>query len=182
VRLAIATAIVLGIILAACGDDDGATSTPVASGARLEVTSTYFNEGEEIPAAFSCDGDNESPDINWSGAPAATQSFAVSMLDPDAGNFVHWVVYGISESATGIPQGATDENDLADGGRQGENSRGEVGYTGPCPPSGTHTYVFTVYALDTDIHLAAGVSLETLEGAMAGHILASGELRGRFGR
>lgn len=181
-RLAGALAIALVIVLAGCGDDDGATPTPATSGPRLGVTSTYFNEGEEIPPAFSCDGDNESPDLSWTGSPAATQSFAVTMLDPDANNFVHWVVYGIPKNATGIPQGATDEDELTNGGRQGENSRGEVGYTGPCPPEGTHTYVFTVYALDANINIAAGASLETLEGAMAGHVLASGELRARFGR
>jgi Raf kinase inhibitor-like YbhB/YbcL family protein len=104
------------------------------------------------------------------------------MLDPDANDFVHWLVYGMPKTATGIPQGATHEDELANGGRHGENSRGEIGYTGPCPPEGTHTYVFTVYALDSEISFPAGATLETARDAMKDHVIASGTLNARFGR
>lgn len=186
---------VLLALLAACGGDDGGgavdspTLTGAASitaaptgGAGLDVSSNIFTDGGRIPAAYSCDGENISPDVQWSGVPEGTMSFTVLMDDPDAGGYVHWLVYNIPSSALGVPPGVKDEETLANGARQGTNSRGDIGYTGPCPPSGTHAYVFTVYALDSVIDIEPGAEALAVITAMEGHILATGRLTGTYGR
>lgn len=178
-----ALAVAAALLMTACGgdDDDAASATPSAS-QTLTVTSNIFDEGGDIPVAYTCDGENISPDLQWTGAPSGTKSFAVIVDDPDAGGFTHWLVFAIPANAVGLPPGVTDEPELANGSRQGANSRREIGYTGPCPPSGIHTYVFSVYALDVELELESDAGAKDVLGAMEGHILASGELTGRFGR
>jgi hypothetical protein len=184
----IAGAVLLAVTLA-CGDDDSAgtptdaaSQTPSGSQAQLNVSSNVFEEGGRIPVAYSCDGENISPDLQWTGVPSGTKSFAVIVDDPDAGGFTHWLVFGIPANAAGLPLGVADEPVLDDGSRQGTNSRREIGYTGPCPPSGTHTYVFAVYALDVELELESDAGTKDVLRAMEGHVLASGELSGKFGR
>ena len=149
----------------------------------LSITSTAFAQGQPIPATYSCDGKSVSPPLSWSGAPAGTQSFALIMDDPDAplGTFVHWVIYNIPASAGGLPEAFSKDARLPDGTLQGSNGAGRVGYTGPCPPGGTHRYFFKLYALDTTLEIS-GASKDQLLQAMQGHVLAQGELMGTFTR
>jgi Raf kinase inhibitor-like YbhB/YbcL family protein len=164
------------VLLAACTP---ATPGAPASGATLTVTSAAFAEGTNIPRKFTCDAENVSPPLKWTGAPNATQSFVLIMDDPDAplGTFTHWVVFDLLADLTEIPEGAKN---LA---RAGRNSAGQNGYTGPCPPSGTHRYFFTVYALDVSPHkLSEGAGRDQVIAAMQGHVLAQGSLMGRYGR
>lgn len=106
------------------------------------------------------------------------------MDDPDApiGTFVHWVIYNIPASNRGLPEAVPANAKLADGTQQGNNGTGRAGYTGPCPPSGTHRYFFKLYALDTVLSLASGADKDQLLKAMQGHILAQGELMGTFSK
>lgn len=107
------------------------------------------------------------------------------MDDPDAprGTFVHWVLYGVPPETQGLPEAVPKNKTLSDGSRQGTTDFRKIGYGGPCPPPGKpHRYYFRVYALDTKLDLPPGISRADLENAMKGHILAKGELMGRYGR
>ncbi len=155
-----------------------AASTP-ATGAALTVTSTAFTEGANIPRKYTCQGESVSPQVEWSGAPAETQSFALFLEDPDApsGTFYHWIAFDIPRSVTKIDEGAQQV------GKSGKNSAGKTGYIGPCPPSGTHRYIFTIYALDvSSVNLSAGATRDQVVAALKGHILAQGQLMGRYAK
>ena len=175
----------LVIALAACGGDDddggGVTETPAATGPVI-FTSEAFSSGGAIPLEYSCDGDNISPPLTWSRLPAGTESLVLTIDDPDADRFVHWVVYDLPPDSVGLDANVPPEGELADGSRQGTNSRGETGYTGPCPPGGEHEYVFRIYALDAETGLEAGASLAEVEAAIADHVLALSELVGTYSR
>jgi Raf kinase inhibitor-like YbhB/YbcL family protein len=149
------------------------------------VESSAFADGGPIPAQYSCDGDNMPFPLSWAGDPGSTQTLALIFDDPDAPGdepFVHWLMYDIPANMTGFESVSNDER-LPNGAAQGENSRGDIGYTGPCPPGGqTHTYVMAVYALDAPLGLEPGASRDELESAMEGHVLAVGELTGTFAR
>jgi Raf kinase inhibitor-like YbhB/YbcL family protein len=148
-------------------------------GDGLTVTSAAFTDGASIPKKYSCDGENVSPPLKWSGAPAQTSSFVLILDDPDApvGTFTHWVAFDIPSTQTEIPVGAKNV------GRAGRNSAGRNAYTGPCPPSGTHRYIFSVYALDVPaLNLDEGATRDQVSNAMQGHIVAEGKLMGRYGR
>ncbi len=149
----------------------------------LSISSTAFAAGQPIPSTYSCKGKNVSPPLAWSGAPAA-KSFALILDDPDApmGTYVHWVIYNLPASSQGLPEAVPSRSELADGSLQGINGSGGNGYTGPCPPSGTHHYHFKLYALDVVLNLASGATKEELLKAMQGHILAQGELIGTFSK
>ena len=153
-------------------------------GQTLRLTSAEFKDGDPIPAIYTCDGANVSPPLAWSGVPAGTRSFALIVDDPDAprGTYTHWVLFDLPAQATGLPEGVPAEPTPSSGGRQGTNSANKVGYTGPCPPSGTHRYVFTLYALDAMLDLPAGATKQEVLDAMQGHILAEGSLMGRYQR
>ena len=149
----------------------------------MKVTSSAFGSGAMIPQQYTCKGDDVSPALEWSGAPAKSASFAIVMDDPDAprGTWVHWVMWNLPVGAHSLPAGVPKRDQLDDGARQGRNSNGNVGYNGPCPPMGqTHRYFFRVYALDTKLDLAAGAERADLDAAMKGHVLAEGEYMGKF--
>jgi Raf kinase inhibitor-like YbhB/YbcL family protein len=153
----------------------------------IQVSSTAFAEGETIPKKYTDDGDNVSPPLQWSGAPPGTQSFALIADDPDAplGTWVHWVIFNLPAGAPGLPEGVPTQPDLEAGVRQGKNSfRDEnIGYGGPSPPKGKpHRYFFKVYALDTPLNLPGGATKAQVEAAMKGHVLAQGQLMGKYGR
>lgn len=145
----------------------------------IEFKSDAFASGQSIPVKYSCRGNNISPALSWSNAPAGTQSYALIVDDPDApaGTWVHWVVYNIPSSTTGLQENA-DTGNLS----VGKNSSGNMRYDGPCPPSGTHRYFFKLYALDSSLNLSPGASKEQLLNSMKGHILAQGELMGTFSK
>src|SRR5215471_658443 len=151
----------------------------------FELVSSAFEQESEIPSEFSCDGRNISPELSWNDAPSDTKSFALIMHDPDApmsGGFTHWLIYNIPANVHHIPENAPNQDQLPGGGMQGKNSSGRYGYTGPCPPSGTHRYFFRLYALDRELGSAAGGTKAALEKAMEGHVLAKAELLGRYKR
>jgi Raf kinase inhibitor-like YbhB/YbcL family protein len=144
-------------------------------------SSAFLNEGS-IPSRFTCDGDDASPPLAWNGAPASTQSFAIIMDDPDAParTWVHWLAWNITGAQ--LSEGVAKEASLDSGMRQGLNSWSRTGYGGPCPPSGTHRYYFKVYALDRTLDLAPKTDAKALAAAMAGHVVAQGELMGKYSR
>ena len=157
------------------------------AGSRLSVQSSSLRAGAAIPKRYTCDGEDLSPEISWSGAPEAAKEFAVICDDPDApgGTFTHWVLWGIPRSAASLPEGVAAGDEIASLGsaRQGTNGFRVRGYRGPCPPPGKpHHYHFRVYALSDRIDLPAGSTVERLRSAMSGHVVAEGEIVGTYGR
>lgn len=151
---------------------------------KISVTSSAFKEGEMIPSKYTCDGDDISPPIDWLGVPAEAKSIAMISDDPDApmGTWVHWVIFNIPPQAKGLSENVPAKESLEDGSIQGVNDSHKIGYGGPCPPSGVHRYYFKVYALDVSLQLKPGITKKALESAMKGHILAEGQLMGRYRR
>lgn len=145
--------------------------------AGMKITSTAFSEGGNIPSKFACDGGNTSPPLQIEGAPAEAKSLLLLVDDPDApsGLFTHWLVWNIDPKATQIGEGTSPA-----GAIQGKNDFGKQGYGGPCPPSGTHRYYFRIFALDRTLDLKPGAKRGAVDGAMRGHVLARGELMGRY--
>lgn len=160
---------------------------PTGKGGPLTVSSPAFESSAAIPAPHSHYGERFSPALSWSGAPDDTRSFVILVEDPDAKDptpFVHWVLYNVPAETTQLPESVPAIQRLInpEGALQGRNSRGQVGYFGPRPPRGDqpHHYHFQVFALDTTLSLAPGVSRESLLDAMRGHVIARGELVGTF--
>lgn len=151
----------------------------------LSVSSAAFGEGEVIPAKYTCQGQDVSPPLTWSEPPAGTQSLALIVDDLDApgGVFNHWVIFNIAADSRELPEAVPAQAELPSGALQGKNDFGRMGYAGPCPPSGRpHWYQFTVYALDSSLDLTAGVAKTQVLTAVQGHVLAQGELSGRYQR
>jgi Raf kinase inhibitor-like YbhB/YbcL family protein len=151
----------------------------------MQLTSSAFPEGGTVPKEYTGDGADRSPPLKWSGAPANTKSFALIADDPDAprGTWVHWVLFNLPLATTELPEGAPPEKTLPTGAKQGKNDFGNIGYGGPAPPRGKpHRYYFKLYALDTTLNLPEGATKPQVEGAMKGHILAEGQLMGKYGR
>ncbi len=151
----------------------------------LVVSSSAFQEGTEIPAKYTCEGQNISPALAWSEPPAGTRSFALIVDDPDApaGVFTHWVIFNLPASSRKLSEAVPTQAQLSDGSLQGKNDFGKIGYGGPCPPPGRpHRYQFTVYALDQTLSLKAGASKKQVLEAMQRHILAQGRLTGTYQR
>ena len=148
----------------------------------LRLTSRAFQNESVIPDKYSKRGGNISPPLAWSGVPDKTKSLALIVDDPDApsGLFVHWLLYEIPPGTKELDEGLPVTPILPGGARQGRNGFGEVGYGGPQPPSGTHRYFFHLYALDTNLELAADASREELDRAIQGHILEEVQLMGRY--
>ncbi|HEY0544021.1 MAG TPA: YbhB/YbcL family Raf kinase inhibitor-like protein [Pyrinomonadaceae bacterium] len=157
------------------------SSTPASKGA-MKLTSSAFADGEMIPAKYTCDGENVSPPLKWEGVPEKARTVALFMEDADApgGRFAHWVLYNLSASAKELPENIPPEKQPAGVARQGTNDFKQIGYGGPCPPSGTHRYFFKLYALDTELALDAGATREDLLNAMQGHIIGQGDLVGKY--
>jgi Raf kinase inhibitor-like YbhB/YbcL family protein len=155
-----------------------------AEDSGLRLSSPSFQANGEIPARFTCSGDNLSPALAWTDSPVGTQSFALIADDPDApgGVFTHWVIYDLPPATHQLPEGVTHNAD-PEGARQGRNDFDKVGYGGPCPPPGSpHRYSFRLYALDKKLNLRSGASKSDVERALKGHVLAQTKLTGRFGR
>ncbi|MFC1954619.1 YbhB/YbcL family Raf kinase inhibitor-like protein [Chloroflexota bacterium] len=148
----------------------------------MKITSPAFREDEAIPVRYSCDGEDISPGLNWSGVPEGTQSFALINDDPDSPRgSTHWVIFNIPADSRRLAEAVPTELQLASGALQGKNCFGNSGYGGPCPPRDVlHHYHFTLYALDQPLNLAAGATKEQLLNAMQGHTLANAKLKGTF--
>lgn len=144
---------------------------------NLTVKSPAFQPNSTIPKKYTCDGQDVNPAIIIEKTPRQAKSFVLIVDDPDApkGIFDHWIVWNIPPSTTMILENSVP-------GIEGLNSARQVGFTGPCPPSGTHRYFFKVFALDTELNLVTKSSKKDLEKAMLGHILAKGELIGLYSR
>ena len=151
---------------------------------NISISAEAFQSGGAIPEEYTCDGSDVSPALSWRGIPANAKSIALIMDDPDApmGTFVHWVLFNIPPGTAKLPRGVPKNRTLNDGSSQGITDFGRTGYGGPCPPGGTHRYYFRLYALDTMLDLQPGSSRKQLENAMKGHILAQGELMGKYER
>jgi hypothetical protein len=151
----------------------------------LRVSSGAFAQDGQIPVVYTCDGTDTSPPLAWSPVPEGTAGIALLVTDPDApgGTFVHWVAYNIPPGTRDIPPGVPGKAPLPAGSIQGMNDMGSLGYGGPCPPKGKpHHYHFTVYALDTAVTVTGKRDGRMLAQALAGHILARGELVGIYKR
>ncbi len=145
----------------------------------LQVRSKAFADGTVIPERYTCDGENVSPPLEWSGTPRGARSIAVICDDPDApaGLFTHWILYDVPANVRTLAEGSPD------GGKEGVNDFGELGYGGPCPPpNGPHRYFFHVYALAVDSIGPSRLSRQAVMTGMHGHILAEGQLMGRYRR
>lgn len=150
--------------------------------AELTIISV-FAMGSTIPAKYCCS--RVSPPISWSAVPTGTQSVAVLCDDPDApgGDWVHWVLFNLPPDAQKLEEAVPSKPQLPNGAIQGTTDYGRPGYDGPCPPPGRpHRYFFKVFALDTKLALDSSATKADLLEAMEGHILAQGQLMGKFGR
>lgn len=150
----------------------------------LELKSRAFENEEMIPEKFSCDGEDISPELTWSGAPENTKSFALICDDPDApvGTFVHWVIFNIPADVSKLGENVPNHELLENGAEQGKNDFGKIGYGGPCPPGGTHRYYFKLYALDQKVNLDPGISKDQLLDEIKDNIIDEAQLMGRYER
>jgi Raf kinase inhibitor-like YbhB/YbcL family protein len=173
---------------------------PADDPSRLTITlrSRSFSDGGMIPKEHTCDGSDRSPPLEWSGVPQSAQELALICDDPDApmGTWSHWVIVRLPPVVKAMEEGVPPESDLPvaametienappkDPAIQGKNDFGKVGYGGPCPPSGTHQYVFRLYALDRRIELGGSPPTRSdVLKAIKGHILAEGRLVGKYAR
>ncbi len=162
-----------------------------AEKSKLELTSS-FKDGQPLSPIHSWKAENVPPTLTWSHIPEGTKSFVLIMDDPDAPDpkvpgktktWVHWVVFNIPATVTGITESLGRKRTLPDGTTQGINDFGKIGYDGPYPPVGkAHRYFFKLYALDSMLKLSAGSTKEDVEAAMEGHTLGSAQIMGTYAR
>jgi Raf kinase inhibitor-like YbhB/YbcL family protein len=184
IRRCVCRSWLLSVALCGCA---GGGSTPEKEVLPMKVTSPAFAEGDTIPKKYTKDGEDVSPPLRWEDVPAGTKSFVLICDDPDAPNglWVHWVLFNLPADTTELSEGVPRNAMLKSDAKHGENSwtRNNIGYRGPDPPAGKpHRYFFKVYALDTMLNLAAGTTKGDVDRAIKGHILAKGELMGKYGR
>ena len=143
----------------------------------MKLKSEDFEDNNSIPSEFTCDGRDISPQLSWEDVPPETRSFALSVTDPDApgGTWIHWLVYDIPRAVRSI-----ERSSLPKGAKEVENDFGKEEYGGPCPPYGTHRYIFTIYALDTE-HLE-GVNKHNFFDKVEDHTLDKTVLKGLYKR
>src|SRR5256886_15207228 len=150
-----------------------------AGGAKMKISSRAFQEGGTMPEKFSKNGQNVNPELRIEGAPAEAKSLVLIVDDPDApvGLFTHWLVWNIDPKTTEIA-----ESSVPKGALQGTNDFPGSGYDGPQPPSGTHRYYFKIFAVDRTLDLSSGAKRKELDKAMNGHVIAQGQLMGRYSK
>jgi Raf kinase inhibitor-like YbhB/YbcL family protein len=183
-------AIVLIALSTGCKMKAGQTQTnnstdTIISKSKMIITSTAFHNDSTIPQQYTCQGEDISPALAWTGAPADAQSFALLCEDPDApgGTYIHWVIYNIPATERGLAENFPKRDKLPNGTRQGVNDFKQMGYGGPCPPPGkAHRYYFKLYALDAMINIPGEATRDQLLNAMHGHILAEGETMGTYAK
>ncbi len=143
----------------------------------MELGSPAFRNQSRIPTKYTCDGEEVSPPLTIAGIPAETASLVLICNDPDApgGTWDHWVLYDLP-LVSEIPEGTTGL------GTAGAATGGTQGYESPCPPRGSHRYVFTLYAVDATLGLPAGATKQQVLEAIQGHVLATATLLGRYSR
>jgi Raf kinase inhibitor-like YbhB/YbcL family protein len=153
-----------------------AVVSPTSAEQALHLTTTAFADGAAIPEQHTCNGIDVPPDLTWTGVPAGTVELALVMDDPDADDFVHWIVTGIDPAAAGLLAGQ-----LPEGAVEAKNDFGDNGWAGPCPPdgSGVHHYRFQLYALSEPLGLDPGLDAgEAKDAVINGSILQQAALGG----
>lgn len=152
----------------------------------LILTSTAFTNNGEIPAHYTCQGEDTAPPLAWQGIPAETRSLVLIVDDPDAPDpvsprmtWVHWVLYNLPPDSAGLPEGVKADG-LPSGTQEGINDWDRGGYGGPCPPLGRHRYFHKLYALDTTLPVMDRPTKADVVTAMAGHVIAEAELVGTY--
>jgi Raf kinase inhibitor-like YbhB/YbcL family protein len=197
IRLAaMASAVTLGMVSLVACSSDGRTLRPAGPDQTLSIVTTTtpptttaaavrptgfvatapWADGGFIDAQYTCKGADTSPAISWSGVPASTQELAISLVDLDASDFVHWIVAGLDPASTGIAAGR-----VPSGAIQAANGFGEAKYGGPCPPDGEHKYLLTVYALGAHSNLADGAAGDAALGQLQTSATATATVSGSFG-
>ena len=169
------------LLTASCADNKSGKEETMS----IQITSAAFAGGEPIPAKYTCDGNDVSPPLHWTNAPANTKSFALIADDPDApvGTWVHWVLCDLPGDNNSLPEDVAKTQNITGNAKQGVNDFRRSGYGGPCPPPGKpHRYFFKIYALDTMLDLKPGLTKKDLLKAMEGHVLAQGQLMGTYQR
>ena len=150
----------------------------------IKIFAEDFENGSQIPVEYTCDGENISPALYWSGIPERTKSIVLIMDDPDAPmkTFVHMVLFNIPANLNRLPKGIPQNEKFNKEIQFGLNDFGKANYGGPCPPSGTHRYIFRIYAIDKILDIDPGTKRDKVEKFMIGHILGMGELMGLYKR
>jgi Raf kinase inhibitor-like YbhB/YbcL family protein len=152
----------------------------------MAISSGSFPNGGYIPKQFTCDGADISPELSWTNPPPGAQSLALIAEDPDApvGTWTHWVIFDLPPSTRSLPEGVGKTMDqLPDGGRQGANDFGKIGYGGPCPPPGKpHRYFFKLYAVDRKLDLKPSSTRARFDEAIKNHVLDEADWMGRYRR
>jgi Raf kinase inhibitor-like YbhB/YbcL family protein len=172
-------------LLIGCASAGDRSSLPGSSAPQtMKLTSPAFSANGLIPVKYTCDGENISPALSWDTPPKDTRSFALIVTDPDAPSktFVHWVLYDLPPDLRQLPEQMPAQPFLNIGGLQGKSDFGQYGYRGPCPPNGTHRYVFRLFALNQVMDLPPGTTEADLAKAIEGHTLATAELIGQYAR
>src|SRR5262245_21422043 len=155
----------------------GITSFAAGEG-KMKIASSAFRQDGNIPSKFTCDGPDTSPPLQITGIPSNSKTLVLIADDPDApgGLFTHWLVWNIAPQTNSVAEGSSPK------GVQGTNDFGKSGYRGPCPPPGIHRYSFRIFALDRELELRPGAKRSEVNAAMKGHVIAQGELVGRYSR
>jgi hypothetical protein len=155
----------------------------------LLMTTAAWTDGSELPKKYSCaaQADMVSPALTWANAPAATQSFALLLHDPEPHiaksryDITHWMIWNIPADAKGLPENVPPTADLPDGSRQGKAYNRKAGYAGPCaPPGAPHHYTYLLFALDAKLDLSPDATRDDFEKALDGHVLAASEIIAMF--
>lgn len=174
----------IAVVAAACHMIDRSEAARRGGKRMLKVTSSAFQNGGVIPSKYTADGADVSPPLKFEGIPTGARTLALICDDPDAphGTWVHWVLYNLPATVHELPEHVPTQQTLSNGAEQGVNDFGKIGYGGPAPPSGTHRYFLKVSALNVKLDLPAKATKAQLLKAMNGHILAQGELMGKYSR
>ncbi|HWF14342.1 MAG TPA: YbhB/YbcL family Raf kinase inhibitor-like protein [Candidatus Acidoferrales bacterium] len=152
----------------------------------MRLVSSGFQDGKSIPKKFTCEGENISPEFHWENAPKVAKSFVLVLHDPDApmkDGFTHWLLYDIPASVSEIHENVPKGHERIAGlGIQGKNDSGNLGYTGPCPPSGSHRYFARLYALRAELGLSPGAVLQEVRSAIGPYVIEQTEIMGTYAK
>lgn len=145
----------------------------------IKITSSAFSQNATIPQKYTCTGENINPPLSIEGVPENTKSLALIIDDPDAsrGTFTHWIIFNIDPQTTEIKENSFPKDAIL-----GKNDSGNLKYRGPCPPSGTHRYFFTIYALDTNLNFSQPPDIKEINKAMEGHIIDSSQIMAKYSK
>jgi Raf kinase inhibitor-like YbhB/YbcL family protein len=180
--------IIIVIFASGCTQDNNQINNqPTSHSNSFKITSSAFTQGGQIPQKYTADGEDISPPFTWTGAPSNTESFTITCEDPDAsglddGAFFHWIIFNIPGNVTRLAEGIPNQKILDNGAKQGINDMDTIGYSGPSPPSGTHRYVFKIYALDVLLNLESGATKQQVNEAIQGHVLVKAKITGKYGK